>query len=404
MVSEPASSGRAGGARVLAHADMDAYYVEVELLRRPDLRGRKIIVAQDSGRSVVLSASYEARADGVRSAMPLSRARQLSPHALVLEPTMHRYREISAQIMAYFATLTDRVEQLSVDEAFLDLTGAQRRLGTPEQIGHMIRRDIREEFGLPVTVGIADRKFIAKIASTRAKPDGLLLVPPSRRVEFLHTLPVRALWGVGGKTAAALEGLGITTVEQLAHTPAEALRRRFGVHGEQLHQLAWGEDGREVEAERAEKSIGAEETFAEDIDEEKILREELLRLSHKVAGRLRASHVTAQGVALKLRYRDFETHTRSATLRHPTHSGLTVYSTAVSLLERVGERPQPVRLIGVRAERLQQDAGALQLSFDRTETNWVDAENAVDAVARRFPGASVAPASLLSREPRPGIE
>lgn len=404
MASEPASPGRAGGARVLAHADMDAYYVEVELLRRPELRGRKIIVAQDSRRSVVLSASYEARADGVRSAMPLSQARQLSPHALVLEPTMHRYREISAQIMAYFATLTDRVEQLSVDEAFLDLTGAQRRLGSPEQIGHMIRRDIREQFGLPVTVGIADRKFIAKIASTRAKPDGLLLVPPPRRVEFLHTLPVRALWGVGAKTAAALEGLGITTVEQLAHTPADALRRRFGVHGEQLHRLAWGEDGRDVEIERAEKSIGAEETFAEDIEAEKVLREELLRLSHKVAGRLRASSVTAQGVALKLRYRDFETRTRSATLRHPTHSGLTLYSTAVSLLERMGERPQPVRLIGVRAERLQQDAGALQLSFDRTETNWVDAENAVDAVARRFPGASVAPASLLSREPRPGIE
>ncbi len=404
MASDPVPSRAQGPARVLAHADMDAYYVEVELLARPQLRGEKIIVAQDSGRSVVLSASYEARADGVRSAMPLSRARQLSPRALVLEPHMGRYREISAQIMEYFGSITDRVEQLSVDEAFLDLTGARRRLGPPEQIGAMIRRDIRERFGLPVTVGIADRKFIAKIASTRAKPDGLLLVPPRRRIEFLHSLPVRALWGVGGKTAAALEDFGITTVEQLAHTPAEALRRRFGVNGEQLHRLAWGQDDRGVEPERAEKSIGAEETFAEDVYAEKTLREELLRLSHKVAGRMRDAGVTAQGVALKLRYRDFETHTRSATLTHPTHSALALYSKAVSLLERVGERPQPIRLIGVRAERLQHEAGALQLSFDRAETNWVEAENALDAVARRFPGASVAPASLLPRERRTEIE
>lgn len=394
----------AGGTRVLAHADMDAYYVEVELLSRPELRGQKIIVAQDSGRSVVLSASYEARADGVRSAMPLSRARQLSPHAMVLEPHMERYRRISEQIMAYFGSITDQVEQLSVDEAFLDLTGARRRLGPPERIGTMIRKDIRERFGLPVTVGIADRKFIAKIASTRAKPDGLLLVPPHRRISFLHSLPVRALWGVGGKTAAALEEFGITTVEQLAHTPVEALRRRFGVNGEHLHRFSWGQDDRGVETERIEKSIGAEETFAEDVYSEKALREELLRLSHKVAGRMRQAGVTAQGVALKLRYRDFETHTRSATLTHPTHSALALYAKAVALLERMGERPQPVRLIGVRAERLHHEAGALQLSFDRAETNWVEAENALDAVARRFPGASVAPASLLPRERRTEIE
>lgn len=394
----------AGGTRVLAHADMDAYYVEVELLSRPELRGQKIIVAQDSGRSVVLSASYEARADGVRSAMPLSRARQLSPHAMVLEPHMERYRRISEQIMAYFGSITDQVEQLSVDEAFLDLTGARRRLGPPERIGTMIRKDIRERFGLPVTVGIADRKFIAKIASTRAKPDGLLLVPPHRRIGFLHSLPVRALWGVGGKTAAALEEFGITTVEQLAHTPVEALRRRLGVNGEHLHRLSWGQDDRGVETERIEKSIGAEETFAEDVYSEKALREELLRLSHKVAGRMRQAGVTAQGVALKLRYRDFETHTRSATLTHPTHSALALYAKAVALLERMGERPQPVRLIGVRAERLHHEAGALQLSFDRAETNWVEAENALDAVARRFPGASVAPASLLPRERRTEIE
>lgn len=390
--------------RVLAHVDMDAYYVEVELLTQPELRGRKIIVAADSGRSVVLSASYEARVDGVRSAMPLSRARQASPHAIVLTPHMERYREISRQIMAYFDTITDAVEQLSVDEAFLDLTGSRRRLGGPEQIGQKIRREIREQFGLPATVGIADRKFIAKIASTRAKPDGLLLVPPHRRLEFLHTLPVTAMWGVGAKTAQSLEAFGITTVLQLAQTPEPALRRRFGVTGTALHRLAWGEDARAVQPHRIEKSIGAEETFAQDVADDAVLRAELLRLSHRVAARLRESGVSAQGLSLKLRYSDFETLTRSATLTHPTHSALAIYAKMLALLEKLGERSQSVRLIGIRAERLVDDAGGLQLSFDRTETNWVDAESALDAVAKKFPHVQTAPASLLrARREDPGL-
>lgn len=386
--------------RVLAHVDMDAYFVEVELLERPELRGRRLIVAQDSGRSVVLSASYQARADGVRSAMPLAQARHLSPQALVLPPHPARYRQMSERIMEYFSTVTDSVEQVSVDEAFLDLTGARRRLGTPEEMGARIRREVRQAFGLPCTVGIADRKFIAKIASTRAKPDGLLVVPPARRLQFLHSLPVRALWGVGGRTSSVLEELGITTVRQLAETPEELLRRRLGVAGAQLRRLAWGEDDRGVLTHREEKSIGAEETFAEDVSSTDTLHEEILRLSHRIAARLRAAGLSAQGVSLKLRYRDFETLTRSTTLTHPTQSALTIRSRAGVLLDRLGTRTQPVRLIGVRAERLSSEGGALQLSFDRAETNWIEAENALDAVARRFPCASVGPASLL----RPGSE
>jgi len=381
--------------RVFAHVDMDAYYVEVELLTRPELRGKKIIVAQDSGRSVVLSASYEARADGVRSAMPLSAARRASPHAVVVSPNMSTYRDLSRRIMSYFDSITDAVEQLSVDEAFLDLTGAMRRLGDPAQIGQKIRREIREEFGLPATVGIADRKFIAKIASTRAKPDGLLLVPPHRRIEFLHSLPVTAMWGVGAKTAASLQAFGITTVLQLAQTPEPALRKRFGVTGTALHRLAWGEDDRGVQPHRIEKSIGAEETFAADVDDETVLRAELLRLSHRVASRLRESGFSAQGISLKLRYSDFETLSRAATLTHPTNSALTIYSRVLALLEKLGARSQSVRLIGVRAERLVEESGSLQLSFDRTETNWLDAESALDAVAKKFPKVQTAPASLL---------
>ena len=386
--------------RVIAHVDMDAYFVEVELLERPELRGRKLIVAQDSDRSVVLSASYEARVDGVRSAMPLVRAKHLSPQAQVLPPHQSRYREISAGIMEYFDTVTDTVEQLSVDEAFLDLTGSRRRLGDPEQIGTRIREDLRRRFGLPATVGIGDRKFIAKIASTRAKPDGLLVVTPARRLDFLHGLPVEALWGVGGRTKTALEELGIRTVEQLASTPKEMLSRRFGAHGEQLHRLAWGDDRRGVEPVREEKTIGAEETFAEDVWETEVLRAELLRLSHRVASRLRAAGLTAQGVTLKLRYRDFETLTRSATLPHPTHSAVALHARASDLLERLGERNRPVRLVGVRADRLHDDAGALQLSFDPAEAHWLEAENALDEVARRFPQAAAGPASLLRRPNR----
>lgn len=390
---------------IIAHADMDAFYVEAELLDKPQLRGQKVIVAGE-GRSVVLSASYPARADGVRSAMPLSRAVQLSPDSTVIPPQMDRYRQLSTGIMGYFDTLTDRKEQVSVDEAFLDLSGAVRRLGTPEQMGALIRRDIRKQFGLPVSVGIADRKFIAKIASTRAKPDGLLLVPPAQRLRFLHALPVNALWGVGSKTAESLHEMGLRTVEQLAATPRETLGRRLGISGEQLHDLAWGHDPRPVEPVRTEKSIGAEETFAADISSTEELSVELLRLSHKVAARLRAAELSASGVSLKLRWADFTTLSRSATLPHPTQAAAQLHRHGLRLLHSLGQRPQAVRLIGLRAERLGLDDGALQLSLtdtgeDAHDDDRLAAERALDAVAGRFPTLKAGPASLLKRRRHP---
>lgn len=388
-------------APIIAHADMDAFYVEAELLDKPHLRGTKVIVA-GGGRSVVLSASYEARADGVRSAMPLSRATRLSPQSTVIPPQMPRYRKLSEAIMAYFDTITDRKEQLSVDEAFLDLTGSARRLGTPEQMGVRIRSDIRKQFGLPVSVGIADRKFIAKIASSRSKPDGLLLVPPAERIRFLHALPVTALWGVGAQTAKALQDMGLRTVEQVAQTPRTTLQHKFGVHGERLHDLAWGRDSRPVEPGRIEKSIGAEETFGVDISDTEQLSTELLRLSHKVAARLRAAELSASGVSLKLRWRDFTTLTRSVTLAHPTQAGSQLHRHGMRLLLGLGERTQPVRLVGLRAERLNHDDGALQLSLTETGQDAHDeevlaAERALDTIAGRFPALSVGPASLLKR-------
>ncbi|WP_051130763.1 DNA polymerase IV [Nesterenkonia alba] len=395
-----------GSARapIIAHVDMDAFYVEAELLDKPQLRGRKIIVAAEGGRSVVLSASYEARADGVRSAIPLSRAQQMSPEAVVLPPQMSRYRELSAAIMSYFDTLTAVKEQLSVDEAFLDLTGAVRRLGPPQQMARRIRAEIRERFGLPASVGIADRKFIAKIASTQAKPDGLLIVPPAQRLEFLHRLEVSALWGVGPKTAETLHQMGLRTVEQLAHTPRQTLIRRLGATGEHLHQLAWGHDPRAVTPVREEKSIGAEETFAEDLTEDDDLSAELLHLAHRVAARLRAAGLTAEAVSLKLRWRDFSTVTRTSTLRHPTQSAPVLHHAVMGLLTSLGQRPQPVRLLGLRAERLHGADGTVQLSIDAHEDSWADAERALDAVSQRFPHAALAPASVLRRRHGPRTE
>ena len=382
------------GSPIIAHVDMDAFYVEAELLDKPELRGRKIIVAGE-GRSVVLSASYQARADGVRSAMPLTRARRLSPQAVVIPPQMHRYRELSLAIMDYFDTLTHRKEQLSVDEAFLDLTGARRSMGEPEQMGRLIRAGLRERVGLPATVGIADRKFIAKIASTKAKPDGLLVVPPHRRTEFLHSLEATELWGVGAKTAQTLADMGLRTVAQIAETPKEALAHRLGAVGEQLHALSWGIDPRPVEPHRVEKSIGAEETFASDVTADAQLRRELLRLAHKVAARLRAAELTSYGLSLKLRWRDFSTLTRSASLPHGTQSAPELHRHAVRLLEGLGPRRQPVRLIGIRAERLGPADGSLQLSFDAHDEDWLAAQRALDAVAGRFPDSAVRPAALL---------
>lgn len=384
----------------ILHVDMDAFYVSVELLSRPELRGKPVIAGSPSGRSVVLSASYEARRYGVRSAMPMSTAMRLCPQAVVVEPHHSRYAEVSASVMAIFRTITPLVEQLSVDEAFLDIAGALRRLGSPRDIGEQIRSTIRSELGITASVGIASSKFVAKIASTRAKPDGLLLIPAERTVEYLHTLPVSALWGVGTKTQDALARLGIRTVEDVARTPVSVLQRMLGATGTHVHQLAWGEDPRPVVVARQEKSIGAEETFATDVADDDLLRAELLRLSHRTASRLRAARLLAGGVSLKLRYSDFSTLTRSRKLPEPVDSGHAVYSAACQLLESLGARPQSVRLIGIRAERLEgaEDA-AQQLTIDAQDDNWRLAEEALDKVNGKFGASMLVPARLLHRPP-----
>ncbi|WP_267279170.1 DNA polymerase IV [Arthrobacter sp. CDRTa11] len=375
---------------------MDAFFVSVELRTRPELRGRPVIVGYPADRSVVLSASYEARAFGVKSAMPMVIAARMCPKAVIIEPRHRLYYEVSAQIMAIFESITELVEPLSVDEAFLDVGGAIRRLGAPREIGQLVRRRVSNELGITASVGIAASKFVAKIASTRCKPDGLLLITPEETVPYLHSLPVGALWGVGAKTADVLARMGIRTVADVAATPVASLKKVLGATGEHVYRLSWGIDPRPVTPVRLEKSIGAEETFAVDTGDDAILHRELLRLSHRTAERLRSSGMVARTVALKLRYADFSTITRSRTVHTPVDSAQLIYAVAVQLLESIGTRTMTVRLVGIRAEQLE-DAGqtSLQLSLDRRDDNWRAAEQALDRVSRKFGNKSVLPARLL---------
>jgi DNA polymerase IV len=380
----------------IMHVDMDAFFVSVELRARPDLRGRPVIVGFPAERSVVLSASYEARRFGVKSAMPMAVAYRLCPQATIIEPRHKLYYEVSGQLMAIFESITELVEPLSVDEAFLDVGGAIRRLGPPSEIGQLIRRRVAGELGITASVGIAASKFVAKIASTRCKPDGLLLIRPEQTVPYLHSLPVNALWGVGGKTAEVLARMGIRTVADVAATPVSSLKKVLGATGEHVHRLSWGIDSRAVTPVRVEKSIGAEETFAADTADDALLHRELLRLSHRTAERLRASGLVARTVALKLRYADFSTVTRSRTVHTPLDSAQLIYAVAIQLLESLGSRPLTVRLVGVRAEQLEAAAQtSLQLSLDRRDDNWRAAEQALDKVAEKFGSKSVLPARLL---------
>ena len=389
--------------KCIMHVDMDAFYVSVELRTRPELRGRPVIVGFPADRSVVLSASYEARAFGVKSAMPMAVASRMCPQAVIIEPRHKLYYEVSAQLMAIFGSVTELVEPLSVDEAFLDVTGAIRRLGAPRGIGEMIRRRVASELGITASVGIAESKFVAKIASTRCKPDGLLLIGPDETVPYLHSLPVGALWGVGAKTSDVLARMGIRTVADVAATPVSTLKRMLGATGEHVHQLSWGIDHRAVTPIRLEKSIGAEETFAVDTGDDALLHRELLRLSHRTASRLRSSGMVARTIALKLRFADFSTITRSRTVHTPVDSAQLIYAVALQLLESVGDRTMTVRLVGVRAEQLEEAARtSLQLSIDRRDENWRAAEQVLDEVARKFGSKSVLPARLMEPGAGPG--
>jgi DNA polymerase IV len=388
----------------ILHVDMDAFYASVEIRDRPDLAGKPVIVGGASGRGVVLSATYEARAFGVRSAMPVTRARRLCPHALFIPPRHGLYSAVSKEVMAVFRTVTPEVEPLALDEAFLDVSGALRRLGSPSSIGELLRRQISEQQGITCSVGVATSKFIAKLASVHCKPDGLLVVPADGVLGFLHPLPVAVLWGVGERTGQALARLGLRTVADIAHTPADTLERDLGqAAAAHLRALAWGRDDRKVTPGAHEKSIGAEETFAVDVDDPELIRRELLRLSGRTARGLRSAGCAARTIVVKLRLADFKTITRSRTLPDPTDVTQKIYATACALYAGSGlDDRARLRLVGVRASGLIPAAGAAtQLAFGERPASWQEADRAIDRIAGRFGTDTVRPASLVDGD-RPG--
>jgi DNA polymerase-4 len=385
-----------GGCSIL-HVDMDAFYALASLLSRPELKGTPVIIAGGGNRGVVLSATYEARAFGVAAAMPTARARRLCPQATVVAPDYARYERISRAVMAVFASVTPIVEPLSLDEAFLDVSGARRRMGTPRQIAQTIRDTIADEQGITCSVGVASTKFIAKLASGLAKPDGLLVVPMTEVVSFLHQLPVGALWGVGDRTEEALQRLGLHTVADIAHTPVDTLRRALGDNaGPALYALAWGRDTRSVVPTRRERSIGADETFSFDVDDPAYIHRELLKLSERTAARVRSAGMVGRTISIKVRFSDFATITRSKTLRDPTDVSRDIYATARALFDGLGLQRARLRLVGVRMEGLMDSAQApIQGLLDEAEHGWRDADRAVDQASARFGVGAVRPASLV---------
>jgi DNA polymerase IV len=382
----------------ILHVDMDAFYASVEVRDRPELAGKPVIVGGAGGRSVVLSATYQARAFGVHSAMPMARAVRLCPQAAVIPPRHSEYATVSREVMAVFRAFTPEVEALSLDEAFLDISGALRRLGRPAQIGQLIREQVSAQQRITCSVGVATSKFVAKLASAACKPDGLLVIPADGVLDFLHPLPVAALWGVGEKTGLTLARLGLRTVGDLARVPIGSLEQGLG-RGAAAHlaALAAGHDERKVVPGAREKSIGAEETFAEDIDDPDTIRRELLRMSGRTARGLRAAGCSGRTVVVKLRLASFKTITRSRTLREPTDVAHQIYTVACELYAAAGlDRGARLRLVGVRATGLvQAGAAGAQLELGERPAPWREAERAVDRIAGRFGADTVRPAALV---------
>lgn len=350
--------------RRILHLDMDAFYASVEQRDDPTLRGLPVVVGgSPEGRGVVAAASYEARRFGIHSAMPCARAHRLCPQAVFVRPDFARYKEVSAALRAILHEVTDLVEPLSLDEAYLDVTENHLGLSTGTEVARHLRARVREELGLTCSVGVAPLKFVAKIASDHHKPDGLTVVPPERVLDFIHPLPVEELWGVGPATARRLRPLGVRTIGDLARIPAGELQERLGKHGAFLARLARGDDPRAVQPHRTRKSRSAERTFAEDVVDRAVLEEVLDEQAVSVCATLRRLGVVGRTVTLKLRYADFTTLTRSETLARPTDRPEHVSTVARALLQRTEAGDRPVRLVGVGLAGLTEPGPGRQLEL-----------------------------------------
>ena len=379
----------------ILHVDMDAFYASVAELDNPQYKGKALVVGAGV-RGVVLSANYEARKFGIRAAMPVGRAKRMAPHAIFIAPEHHRYAEISERVMTIFNSFTPLVEPISLDEAFLDVTGAQKLFGDGREIAAKIRAQVEQQEGITCSVGIAQSKFIAKLASQHCKPNGMLEIKSDRILEFLHPLPVRALWGVGPKTAESLDRLGLHTVADIANTPRSTLVRALGdATGESLYELAWGRDYRNVIPDEPEKSIGNEETFARDIDSPEEILAEFLRMAEKATARLRERGLFAKTVTMKIKFADFTTLSRAKTLPigiDGTHETYEIVKKLYLALNNEGAR---IRLVGVSLSNLLDEA-PVQLELGARERGWRDADTAIDKAKARFGGGSVRPGRLIT--------
>ena len=389
--------------RTILHVDMDAFYAAVEQRDRPELRGKPVIVGADPkggrGRGVVSTASYEARRFGVASAMPISEAWRRCPKGVYLHPDMERYARESARIMAILERFSDRVEPVSIDEAFLDATGSERALGSGETIGRNLKQAIRDETQLTASVGVASSKLVAKVASDVRKPDGLTVVAPGTEAAFLAPLPVRRLWGVGPKMEETLAKLGVTTIGELAALDPARLGRKAGTHGHDLQRLARGEDDRDVAREAAGyKSLGQEHTYDEDTTDPTRLRATLLQLADGVAARLRAHALKARTITLKYRDEDFRTTTHARTLKCGTDSGDELFRVASELFQEVHGRRR-VRLVGLYTSHFGEPTPQLGL-FELPKPATTPADRVRDELRRRFGEEAITRASLLGRRER----
>lgn len=396
-------------AATILHVDMDAFFVAVEVLDDPSLAGKPVIVGGSGDRGVVAACSYEARAYGVHSAMPSTRARRLCPHALFVQGHYDRYADISRQIHEIFHEFTPLVEGIALDEAFLDVAGAERLFGSGPEIAAAVRATLHDRLRLWASVGVATTKFLAKLASEAAKPtaslrgpipgSGVHVVAPGQELEFLHPLPIAALWGVGPATAERLARLGVQTIGDLAQLPVASLIGALGkAAGQHLHDLAWARDPRAVEPERPTKSVGHEETYAVDHDDPAVLHREAIRMADAVAARLRSANLAGRTVTIKVRFHDFATITRSQSMPTVVDEGQVIGRIAGALLEQV-DVTAGVRLFGVSVSNLVA-GGARQLSLDDVDNvvTWTETAKAIDAVRARFGPDAVGPAAIIGEQ------
>ena len=379
----------------ILHVDMDAFFASVAERDNPELKGKAVVIGMGA-RGVVSAANYEARKFGIHSAMPVGRARRLAPHAIFLPVDMARYQEVSEHVMEIFHSFTPWVEPISLDEAFLDVTGSQKLLGTGREIAVAIRKKVEEQEGITCSVGIAPSKFIAKLASANCKPNGMLEITSDRILTFLHPLPIQAMWGVGPKTAEVLERLGLRTIEDIAKLPRTTLIRALGeANGASLYELAWGRDYRDVTPEEPDRSISAAETFAQDLDNPEEILTEFLRLTERATARLRDRDLFAKTISIKVRFADFSTINRSKTLPLPIDSTHDVYEVVKGLYQALRIERARLRLVGVSLENLSEGAPH-QMMLGEREVGWRQAEGAIDQARARFGKGSVRPARLIS--------